>query len=84
MTQKEDELAQTVRGKAPAVNLDNLEATQIVSLDDLKELEHLELARANAAEPARQRRAVIAAGIVLGLLLAAAVLCMIFLRSGGH
>ena len=83
MTQKEDEPAQAARGKASAVDLDNLEATQIVSLDDLKELENLELARVNAAEPA-QRRRVIAAGIVLGLVLAAAALAVIFLRSGGH
>ena len=60
----------------------DLEATQIVSVDDLKELERLQLAR--AAEPVRQRPAVIAAGVVLGLVLAAALLAVAVLRSGGH
>lgn len=60
----------------------DLEATQLVSLDDFKELRRLQLA--HAAEPARQRRTVIAAGIVLGLVLAAVLLAVVLMRSGGH
>ena len=86
MTQKEHKSAQAItvqpqKVQAQTVSLRNLEATQIISLDDFQELE-LQLAR--AAEPAKQRRAVIAAGIVLGLVLAAAVLSVMILRPGGH
>ena len=66
----------------PRAIAEDLEATQIVSVNDLKELERLQLAR--AAEPVKQRPAVIAAGVVLGLVLAAALLAVAVLRSGGH
>ena len=66
-----------------AANSRNLEATQIISLDDFRELEQLQLARTAAAGPAKQRRAVMAAGIFLGLALAA-VLLAIVTRSGAH
>ena len=81
MTLKEYKPAQANKVQTQAINLGNLEATQIISLEDFQELE-LQLAR--AAEPAKQHRAVIAAGIVLGLVLAAVVLSVMILRPGGH
>lgn len=61
----------------------DLEATQFVSLDDLEELEQLQLAHAD--EPAKPHRAVVAAGVVFGLVLAVILLLIVLLvRSGGH
>lgn len=75
----------TIKAYNPATTAKDLEATQLVSLDDLKELEQLQLARANAAEPGKPRRAVVAAGVVFGLILAALLLLtVLLLRSGGH
>lgn len=76
MTPNEHNLAMTAK---------NLEATQLVSLEDLKELEHLQLAHAAAAELAKPHRTVIAAGIVFGLILAATLfLTVLLIRSGGY
>ena len=72
MTTKEQNIANNAR---------NLEATQLVSLDDLQELEHLQLA--HAPEPAQPRRTISALGTV-SLILAAALLAVILMRAGGH
>ncbi len=75
----------TIKEHNPANAAKDLEATQLVFLDDFKELEHLQLARADAAGPPRQRRTVMVAGIVFGLILAAALLLTaLLIRSGGH
>ncbi len=79
MTIKEDKEYQ------PAATATDLEATQLVSLDDFEELEYLPLTPADAAEPAKPHRTVIAAGIVFGLILATILfLTVLLVRSGGH
>lgn len=70
MTQKEYEMTRNV-------GIRDLEATQLVTLDDFKELEALQLAHARKAEPAR--RAAKALGTVLGLALASVFLLAAFL-----
>lgn len=68
-----------------AMTAKDLEATQLVSLDNLQELEQLQFARAAAAEPVRQHRALVVLGSALSLVLAATLLLTVLLvRSGGH
>lgn len=75
----------TIKEHNSAATAKDLEATQLVSLDDLKELEHLQLVHADAAEPAEPHRTIVAAGVVFGLILAATLLLTVLLmRSGGH
>ncbi len=77
MTQKEHEKEYQRAGTAK-----ELEATQLVSLDDLQELEQMELAC--PAEPARQHRTLVVLGSALSLVLTAGLLAAALLRNGGY